>query len=94
LTPARAQAARIGRACSLAFHRKPLVRLNVSSPPVRSAECCEKNSAPSSVSLGTAVFLIVTIGAHLIVGYEHPQVLSPELTAFLLRMDEQGENTL
>jgi hypothetical protein len=44
--------------------------------------------------LGTAVFLIVTIGAHLIVGYEHPQVLSPELTAFLLRMDEQGENTL
>ena len=42
----------------------------------------------------TAVFLIVTIGAHLIVGYEHPQVLSPELTAFLLRMDEQGESTL
>ena len=45
-------------------------------------------------TLGTAVFLIVTIGAHLKVGYEHPQVLSPELTAFLLRMDEQGENTL
>ena len=48
--PARAQSARIGRACSLVFHREPLVRRNISSPPVRSAECCEKNSAPSSVS--------------------------------------------